>query len=236
MSSPGSKRAAPRQTPGLAEAVVDLLNSRPHATPRTPDTLTDPASAAPLLLPFGQAPSATLSDDDVAQVRSLRQALTEAVRLPGTEAGQAAWTEINRLAASTDFHHAFNGDGRVDQHQVSGSPAAGAIIRAIAELVASGQFSRIRICAHPDCQHAFYDATRSSNQRWHSYEVCGNRANVAAHRTRAKQDMTPAGEGLGDDESSGDELAREASHGDEHEERHGVHGHPASTGEAKAGT
>lgn len=186
MSSTGSGRTAPRQTPALAEAVVELLNSRPHATPRTPDTLTDPASAAPLLLPFGQAPSAPLSDDDVAQVRSLRQALTEAVHLPGTEAGQAAWTRINRLAASTGFHHAFNGDGRVDQHQVSGSPAAGAIIRAIADLVASGQFSRIRICAHPDCRHAFYDATRSGNQRWHSYEVCGNRANVAAHRTRAK--------------------------------------------------
>ncbi|MDX2815771.1 CGNR zinc finger domain-containing protein [Streptomyces sp. NPDC006207] len=186
MSSPGSRPTTPRQAPGLAEAVVELLNSRPHATPRTPDTLTDAASAAPLLLLFGRTAAAPLSDDDVAQVRSLRQALTEAVHLPGTETGHAAWTEINRLAATTGFHHAFDGDGSVDQHQVSGSPAAGAVIRAIAALVAGGQFSRVRICAHPDCQHAFYDATRSGNQRWHSYEVCGNRANVAAHRTRAK--------------------------------------------------
>ncbi|MDX3234923.1 CGNR zinc finger domain-containing protein [Streptomyces sp. ME03-5709C] len=187
MASQGSTPTAPRQTPELAEAVVDLLNSRPHATPRTPDTLTDPASAAPLLLPFGQTPSVPLSDDDVAQVRSLRQALTEAVHLRGTEVGEAAWTEINRLAATIGFHHAFRGDKSVDQRQVFGSPAAGAVVGAIADLVARGQFSRIRICAHPDCQHAFYDATRSRNQRWHSYEVCGNRANVAAHRTRAKR-------------------------------------------------
>lgn len=175
---------APRQT--LAEAVVGLLNSRPHATPLTPDTLTDPASAAQLLLPFGQEQPAALSADDIAQVRSLRDALTEAVHRADTAAGQAAWTQINRLAASVGFHHRFRDDGSVDLRQVSGSPAAGAVVRAVADLVAAGQFSRIRLCAHPDCRHAFYDATRSRSQRWHSYDVCGNRANVAAHRARAK--------------------------------------------------
>jgi predicted RNA-binding Zn ribbon-like protein len=29
-----------------------------------------------------------------------------------------------------------------------------------------------------------YDTTRSRTQRWHSYELCGNRANVAAFRAR----------------------------------------------------
>ncbi len=32
--------------------------------------------------------------------------------------------------------------------------------------------------------HAFYNATRSQTQRWHSYAVCGNRSNVATYRRR----------------------------------------------------
>lgn len=43
---------------------------------------------------------------------------------------------------------------------------------------------RIRVCANDGCRAVFYDTTRSRTQRWHSYELCGNRANVAAFRAR----------------------------------------------------
>ncbi|WIX80405.1 CGNR zinc finger domain-containing protein [Amycolatopsis carbonis] len=31
------------------------------------------------------------------------------------------------------------------------------------------------------------DTTRSHTRRWHSYELCGNRANVASHRARKSE-------------------------------------------------
>jgi predicted RNA-binding Zn ribbon-like protein len=65
-----------------------------------------------------------------------------------------------------------------------GASAVGSVVRAVAELIATDRFSRIRLCANEDCSHALYDGTRSRTQRWHSYEVCGNRANVAAYRAR----------------------------------------------------
>ncbi|MFD9007044.1 CGNR zinc finger domain-containing protein [Streptomyces sp. NPDC059582] len=54
----------------------------------------------------------------------------------------------------------------------------------MAEMIADGTWQRIRACANEDCAHAFYDTTRSRTQRWHSYEDCGNRTNVAAYRAR----------------------------------------------------
>jgi predicted RNA-binding Zn ribbon-like protein len=61
----------------------------------------------------------------------------------------------------------------------------GALIADLHRAVTSGSWRRVRLCAHEPCNAAFYDATRSRTQRWHSYEMCGNRANVAAYRRRA---------------------------------------------------
>jgi predicted RNA-binding Zn ribbon-like protein len=61
----------------------------------------------------------------------------------------------------------------------------GALIADLHRAVSSGSWRRVRLCAYEPCNAAFYDATRSQTQRWHSYEVCGNRANVAAFRRRA---------------------------------------------------
>lgn len=186
---------AARQVPPLAEAVVELLNSRPHATPMTPDTLADIEVAERLLLLFGVPGLPVPTEEDIAQVRTLRDSLVEAISQPDPQAEQAAWAAVNQSAATLPFHHVFSDDGRVSLLQVSGSPVVGAIIRAVADLVTSRQFSRVRLCANADCSHAFYDTTRSSTQRWHSYEICGNRANVAAYRARTRRSLSPSAAG-----------------------------------------
>ncbi len=53
-----------------------------------------------------------------------------------------------------------------------------------AQLLADGDFSRIRMCEHPDCPLWFYDRTRSHKRRWCSMATCGNRHKVAAYRLR----------------------------------------------------
>ncbi|MDT5029510.1 MAG: hypothetical protein QOE61_5936, partial [Micromonosporaceae bacterium] len=50
--------------------------------------------------------------------------------------------------------------------------------------IAADRWTRLHLCANDVCRVAFYDASRSRTQRWHSYETCGNRANAAAHRAR----------------------------------------------------
>ncbi|MEV4326792.1 CGNR zinc finger domain-containing protein [Microbispora rosea] len=189
MVSQETTDAVRRQAPPLADAVVELMNSRPHATPLTPDTLADPEIAERILRPFRGPDQPALSQGDLGRLRDLRDSLVDVVSQPGSEAAQEAWAEVNQWAATSAFRHVFDGDGRVALLQVSGPPVVGAVIRAVAELVAQGQFSRVRICANAECSHAFYDTTRSRTQRWHSYEVCGNRANVAAYRARARRSM-----------------------------------------------
>ncbi|ETK31475.1 CGNR zinc finger domain-containing protein [Microbispora sp. ATCC PTA-5024] len=189
MVSQETTGAAPRQAPALADAIVELLNSRPHATPLTPDTLADPEIAERILRPFREPALPAPSEGDIAQLRRLRDSLVDVVSQPGAEAAKAAWADVNETTATTAFRHVFDGDGRVALLQVSGPPVVGAVVRAVAELVAQGQFSRIRVCANADCSHAFYDTTRSRTQRWHSYEMCGNRTNVAAYRARARRSV-----------------------------------------------
>jgi predicted RNA-binding Zn ribbon-like protein len=57
---------------------------------------------------------------------------------------------------------------------------------AISDLVCEADFQLIRRCENPDCTLMFYDRTKSHARRWCSMAVCGNRAKVAAFRSRQK--------------------------------------------------
>ena len=71
-----------------------------------------------------------------------------------------------RLAAATDV------------------PGLGVLVETIAISVAEGRWSRVKLCASPDCRWAFYDTSRSGGGRWCSMEVCGNRHKTRAYRQR----------------------------------------------------
>jgi len=42
--------------------------------------------------------------------------------------------------------------------------------------------SRLRICAAPGCETAFWDETRSRTRTWCDTRTCGNRVRVSRHR------------------------------------------------------
>lgn len=171
--------------PATAEAVVDLLNSRPHATPLLPDTLDDPDSVMAILRPFtapGTEPS--LSDSQLKQVRQLRSDLLRVVLDAETDDSAVAWSYFTAHTSTVTLRQIFAAPGTVHLDQVDGDPVVGGIALAVAELIRTQTWSRIRICVNELCSHAFYDSTRSRTQRWHSYEVCGNRHNAAAYRAR----------------------------------------------------
>ncbi|MER7460958.1 CGNR zinc finger domain-containing protein [Micromonospora sp. NPDC126480] len=54
---------------------------------------------------------------------------------------------------------------------------------AIADLVRSGELSRLRTCDHPDCDNVLVDLSRNRSRRF-CEAGCGNRAAVTAYRAR----------------------------------------------------
>jgi predicted RNA-binding Zn ribbon-like protein len=180
-----------RSIPATAAAIVDLLNSRAHGvTPALPDTLESPQTAGRILRPFGQPEGQQPTPSLIAEVRDLRAALLDIVTASEPEETAAGWAQITRWSSSITLRQVFAAPGEVALQQIGGDPVIGGITVAVAELVADGTWRRIRACANETCAHAFYDTTRSRTQRWHSYEVCGNRNNVAAYRARHKARST----------------------------------------------
>ena len=55
---------------------------------------------------------------------------------------------------------------------------------ALAQLVCTEDFSKVKACEGPVCTLIFADHTRGRARRWCSMALCGNRAKQAAHRRR----------------------------------------------------
>jgi predicted RNA-binding Zn ribbon-like protein len=166
--------------PAPATAVVALLNSRRHSV--RPDVLDDPQTALDVVRRFGHTGD-SVSAEQLRKVRALRSGLLAVVGADEPD-GWAAFTESTSEVA---LRQDFSAPGRVDLRQVAGDPVVGRIALDVAELVTAGTWARVRLCANEVCATAFYDATRSRTRRWHSYEICGNRTNVRAFRSRRRE-------------------------------------------------
>jgi len=57
----------------------------------------------------------------------------------------------------------------------------------MARAVVEEDFTQVKACQGPSCTLLFADHTRGHARRWCSMAVCGNRAKVAAHRTRQRE-------------------------------------------------
>jgi hypothetical protein len=167
-----------KQVPTHADAIVGLLNSRAYSA--LTDKLDDPGSAVIVLRPFG-CEDGVLPPDQLELIRSVRSDL---LALVTSENPSEDWARLTTRVSQVTYRQDFSTPGQVQLRQVTGDPVVGRILQDVAALVVEGNWSRIRYCANDECTEAFYDTTRSRTRRWHSYEYCGNRTNVAAHRAR----------------------------------------------------
>jgi predicted RNA-binding Zn ribbon-like protein len=181
MADGASLRPNPTQMSPTAEAIIALLNTRPHST--FSEGLDDPAVALAVLRAFDPTADA-VSARQLDEIRALRTELVAAAGSHDDAEVAQAWSDFTARTSGATFQHDFAPPGELRLRQVEGDPLVGAIAHAVAELLAAGTWPRVRICAYDVCSHAFYDTTRSRTQRWHAYEVCGNRSNVAAYRAR----------------------------------------------------
>jgi predicted RNA-binding Zn ribbon-like protein len=76
----------------------------------------------------------------------------------------------------------------VPRWQHDGWPAVMALVAAsYAELLASGELRRVRVCANPDCSFVFHDESRNRSRRWCDVSMCGNLVNVRRHRQATRR-------------------------------------------------
>jgi predicted RNA-binding Zn ribbon-like protein len=167
--------------PAHAAAVVDLLNSRAYAD--LADKLDTAESAAEILRPFGQQDGVP-AQQRLDLVRAVRSDLLNLMDARDTSDAAGNWAAFTGRTTSITFQQDFSTPGQVGLRQVTGDPVVGRIIEDVATLITAGNWSRLRFCANEVCRAVFYDTTRSRTRRWHSYEYCGNRTNVAAYRAR----------------------------------------------------
>ena len=60
------------------------------------------------------------------------------------------------------------------------------VARSAADLLVSGNLSRVRNCANATCGWLFYDTSRNNSRRWCAMSDCGNRAKVRRHYQRQR--------------------------------------------------
>lgn len=170
-------------TPAEMRGLIDFLNSR--ASAKRAERLDTAAHAQRFLslcdLGYDRR---RLSVADTARLRQLRDVLMNAVEAP---ADPESWTAVNQISATASMH-LHTAPGPSVGLRAAGENPADAIIASVldqvANAIAQGRWDRLGACAR--CRRVFYDNTRSHTRRWCSYATCGNRANVASYRQRAR--------------------------------------------------
>lgn len=100
--------------------------------------------------------------------------------------------EVNRALRTHYVYYLVPGpDGVSMDHRHDGDPVDGALARlaeSLAREVSQGHPERLRVCANDECRWIFNDTSRTGKRRWCDMSTCGNRAKVARHRARKKEE------------------------------------------------
>ena len=130
------------------------------------------------------------------RMRNVLRALAEKGDRSGKPADpvtQLAITEINRiLGRSTGSRHVEPlSDGGFSRNFVTAGDVFAALLAPIIETAAdalvTGELARVHKCANASCGRVFHDGSRNGKRRWCDMATCGNRANAARHRRKAKR-------------------------------------------------
>ena len=139
-----------------------------------------------------EAEGASLHDEAL-RLREALRCLVEAL-LRGKKAPQRSITVLNRLLElGAGFSQLLaSSSGYREQFVLTTSSLLTPLLpvaRSVADFLLHEDASLIKRCANPACVMIFYDTTKNHHRRFCSSAVCGNRAKVAAHYARQKQDL-----------------------------------------------
>ncbi|MGC4745500.1 CGNR zinc finger domain-containing protein [Micromonospora sp. DT201] len=190
--------------PGSLGLVQDLLNTISAGVPRQPDLLDDLTSATAWAHDAASrwsaatgrpAPEATLDAAGLEALRSFRDELWEEIdaRFRATpEVGQPVPEAPDRAPAGSRTAGATlridrNGSVQLDPAGAGADLLISLVLAALFEAQLGDLRRRLKTCRNLRCRVAFYDRSNNNSGTWHSVRVCGNPANLRAHRARRRQ-------------------------------------------------
>jgi len=128
---------------------------------------------------------------DLARIRELREAIDHTVRktVHGEQPERFATDRLARVSAGPSptppTFTLVDGRARATGERVcNGSELETLLARDAINLLASSSLERVGVCAGENCCALFLNTGRE--RVWCSSELCGNRARVAAHRSRSQ--------------------------------------------------
>jgi len=168
---------------------LDFVTTLRHRPSKRLDLLSAPADLGRWIAAAGlwdEAPA--VSAADFARAIALREAINDVTRARLTQAPipPASVDTVNACAAEPEAALHLDADGW-RATRVSPNPVRSAltrIARDAIDLLTGPEQRLLKICDQPDCRMLFVDASPGARRRWCSMERCGNRAKVAAFRTR----------------------------------------------------
>ena len=121
------------------------------------------------------------------RARELREAVRAlAAGNHGEPVPEAALGVLDRAAQAARLRPRFSAAGAVLDPEAAGLEGAlGSLVAAVYEAMATGTWSRFKVCARQSCRWAFYDASRNRSGTWCSMRVCGNRTKSERFRRRS---------------------------------------------------
>lgn len=140
------------------------------------------------LNPGGTLDSGEWSLHDHARLDEVRDALRIWIR-SGAAPDPAAVESINRAGSAVLLRVVIDHAGTTRVESVSSSPVdstLGAVLAAVYEVVRSGLWGRLRMCANPSCGWVFFDRSRNHSKVWCEMAECGNRAKARRYRAKRK--------------------------------------------------
>jgi predicted RNA-binding Zn ribbon-like protein len=155
------------------------------------DLLAEPGSARDWLLDAGLLEGEVeVSANEIGLVRDVREAMRSLIEVDGGPDSAAERLEpLRALAAGHRARLTVDDDGVVGLESAHhGRPDDGLfeLLLIIRAAQVDGTWSRLRLCANPECQWAFYDRSRNQQGSWCSMAVCGNRLKNRELRARRR--------------------------------------------------
>ena len=152
------------------------------------DALTGPEATASWLAERELLlPGEPLTDQDVRQARAMREAFRKLLLAHnGGPLEPDAVNAVNAAAKSAELVVRFDDHGHATLAPVRPGidGALGQLVAIAYRAMADGTWQRLKACADPTCEWAFYDWSKNRSGAWCDMAVCGNRAKARAYRER----------------------------------------------------
>jgi predicted RNA-binding Zn ribbon-like protein len=176
--------AAPGQL-GVVQAFVNTVEllDQPREEIGTPEAL------GVWLGEHGLLDGTPVTPDDQAAAIELREALRHLLLANnGGAFRESDLAVLNRVAADSELRPRFLAEDAVALEPAAAGArgSLGRLVAAVAAAMSEGTWRRLKACADPTCQWAFYDASKNWSRHWCSMEVCGNRAKARQFRQRRR--------------------------------------------------